>query len=227
MNDRQNAKFQMYQKVLDVFSENEKEYVGIPVFVNTVGDLRERVERILKVAKQQTETSSKGITEEKSSITDRLVESSMKVASPLYVYAFKIDDKNLMLKANVNKSMFYNAQDRAALTLAQIIADNANTHGDALRDYGVSNADRAELDAVIVQFREQIASPQGEIGKRKAHTNTLRETFVSADSIVYDQLDKLMIPFKTSSPEFFQLYSNARNIVNTAARRRKESPKQD
>jgi hypothetical protein len=49
----------------------------------------------------------------------------------------------------------------------------------------------------------------------------LRTLFVRADSIIYDKLDKLIRLFKTSSPEFFALYGNARNIVNTAARKRK------
>jgi hypothetical protein len=45
--------------------------------------------------------------------------------------------------------------------------------------------------------------------------------FVAADSIIYDKLDKLVRLFKTSKPEFFTLYNNARNVVNTAARKRK------
>jgi coenzyme F420-reducing hydrogenase beta subunit len=35
-------------------------------------------------------------------------------------------------------------------------------------------------------------------------------------------LDKLIRLFKTSKPEFFALYGNARNVVNTAVRKRKD-----
>jgi hypothetical protein len=59
------------------------------------------------------------------------------------------------------------------------------------------------------------------VGERKMYTENLRELFVAADSIVYDKLDKLIRLFKTSSPDFFVLYGNARNVVNTAARKRK------
>jgi hypothetical protein len=54
------------------------------------------------------------------------------------------------------------------------------------------------------------------------YTDSLRELFVAADSIVYDKLDKLIRLFNSSSPEFFTLYGNARNIINTAVRKRKD-----
>jgi hypothetical protein len=65
--------------------------------------------------------------------------------------------------------------------------------------------------------------PSGVIGEHKLYTSNLRELFVAADSIIYDRLDKLIRLFKTSSPDFFNLYSNARNVVNTAARKRKNA----
>jgi hypothetical protein len=66
-----------------------------------------------------------------------------------------------------------------------------------------------------------MTAPTSEIGKRKVQTGTLRELFVQTDSLIYDKLDKIMRPFKTSNPDLFALYSNARNIINTAARKRK------
>jgi hypothetical protein len=53
----------------------------------------------------------------------------------------------------------------------------------------------------------------------------LSELFVVADSIADDKLDKLIRLFKTSSLDFFALHGNAWNIVNTAARRRKDKGK--
>jgi hypothetical protein len=123
--------------------------------------------------------------------------------------------------------MFYHTHNQTTLTLAKIIAAEAAAHNSILNDYGITAADLMELNAAIAQFESFINAPSGVIGERKMYTGNLRELFVDADSIVYDKLDKLIRLFKTSSPEFFTLYSNARNVVNTAARRRKESPKQD
>jgi hypothetical protein len=121
----------------------------------------------------------------------------------------------------VNKSAFYNSHERAALTLAKIIASEAKTHSEALLNYGVSNVDISELESVISQLEGLLTTPSGVIGEHKLYTSNLKALFVAADSIIYDKLDKLIRLFKTSSPDFFNLYSNARNVVNTAARKRK------
>jgi hypothetical protein len=221
MTDKQDAKFKMYQRVLDVFDEQKEKYADIPAMVNSVNGLKTRVSEIQSVTQQQVGTKSQGATKDKSSVIDRLVETGLKVASPMYVYAFNTANNRLLEKVNVNKSMFYRNHDQAALTLAKIILAEANTHREVLAEYGVSNADIAELEAVISQLEVLINAPSSVIGERKLYTASLRELFVAADSIVYDQLDKFIRLFKTSSPEFFALYSNARNVVNTAARKRK------
>jgi hypothetical protein len=81
------------------------------------------------------------------------------------------------------------------------------------------------LDAAIARLENIINAPSEVIGERKMYTGNLRELFVAADSIVYDKLDKLIRLFKTSSPDFFALYGNARNIINTAVRKRKSESK--
>jgi hypothetical protein len=40
MNDRQQAKLNMYQKVANVFDENTEEYAGVPAVVIAVNDLK-------------------------------------------------------------------------------------------------------------------------------------------------------------------------------------------
>jgi uncharacterized protein (UPF0297 family) len=221
MTDRQNAKLNMYHKVLNVLDERKEEYADIPAFVNTVNELKTHVSEIQAVTQQQTETVSKGATKDKSSVIDRLVELSMKVANPIYVYAFNTANNRLLQKVSVNKSMFYHDHDQASLILAKIILAEANTLSETLTDYGISSADITELETVISQLEALINAPSGVIGERKLYTSSLRELFVAADSVVYDKLDKLIGLFKSSKPEFFTLYSNARNVVNTAARKRK------
>jgi hypothetical protein len=222
MTDKQDAKLNMYQKVTNVCDENEQVYANVPAFVKTVNDLKQVVSEIKSVTRQQSEASPKGATKDKSSAIDHLVETVVKIANSLYVYAFDTENNRLLEKVDVNKSLFYHTHNQTALTLAKTIAAEANTFSNELHNYGINNTDRAELDAAITQFENLITTPAGVVGERKAHTSNLRELFVAADSIVYDKLDKLIILFKTSSPEFFALYGNARNIINTAARKRKE-----
>jgi hypothetical protein len=223
MTDRQNAKLNMYHKVVNVNDEYVEECAGVPAWLTNANKLKTIVSDIELVTQQQTETSPKGKTKDKSVSLDQLTDMSLKMANSLYVYALDTTDNTLLEKVNVNKSAFYSSHERTALTLAKIIASEAKTHSEALLDYGVSNADISELESVISQLEGLLTTPSGVIGERKLYTSNLRELFVAADSIIYDRLDKLIRLFKTSSPEFFNLYSNARNVVNTAARKRKDT----
>jgi hypothetical protein len=211
----------MYQKVLDVCDEHQDVYAGVPTIVTAVGLLKEQTSEILVIAKQQTATRPQGATKDKSEAIDQLVVLSLKVANPLYALAIDTGDNRLLDRINVNKSRFYNVHDQETLKLAKIIADEANAHGEALVNYGISNADRTELNDAIAQLEKLMQAPAVVVGERKNYTSILRQLFVTTDSLIYDKLDKLMIPFKTSSPEFYNLYSNARNVVNTATRKRK------
>ncbi|MDR1154236.1 MAG: hypothetical protein LBL04_05950 [Bacteroidales bacterium] len=221
MTDRQDAKLNMYLKVLNVCDEWSREYAGAPAMVSAVDELRQRTLDIQLATKQQKESNPKGATKEKGSALDRMTELSLRIADPLYVYGFNTGNSRLMEHVNVNKQMFYNAHDQEALTLAKMIADKANVNVANLPDYGINASDIAELDAAIAQVEKLINAPAGVIGERKLRTGSLRELFVAADSIVIDKLDRLIRVFRTLSPEFFALYGNARNVVNTAARKRK------
>jgi hypothetical protein len=213
----------MYQKVTNVFDENTEEYAGVPAVVNAVKDLKGQVSMIVTTAKQQTGTKPQGATKDKSEALDRMVVLSLKIANPLYALAFETGDNRLLKKVTVNKSEFYEGHAQKALSLAQNIADEANANGIKLRDYGINDADLAELNEAIAKATELKLAPTGVIAERRNYTGNLRQLFVTADSIIYDRLDKMMMPFKTSSPEFYAMYSNARNVVNTAARKRKDN----
>jgi hypothetical protein len=221
MTDRQNAKLNMYEKVLIVFNEYKDVYAKVPALGIAVNKLQEHVTDIKSVTKQQTENRPQDVTKDKSSAIDRLVDITLKISSPIYVYASDTVNNRLLGRVNLNKSMFYSVHDQQALTISKIVASEAKSCGEVLLDYGVTKDDLTALDAAIAQVEGLINAPLITIGTRKLYTSNLRELFVAADSIVYDKLDKLMRLFKTSNPEFFTLYSNARNVINTAARKRK------
>jgi hypothetical protein len=223
MNDIQKAKLKMYQNVLTVCSEYEEVYAKTPVFVSAVDELKQQVANIQSATQQQIVNNPKGVTIDKTFAIDRLVEISLKVANLIYVYAFSTGNNQLREKVNMNKSMFYRNHDQDSVALSKVIATEAKNNAETLLNYGLSENDITALDAAIVQAEELINAPSITIGTRKLHTSNLRRLFVAADSTIYDKLDKLIRIFKTSKPEFFILYTNARNVVNTSARKRKNT----
>jgi len=222
MNDRQESKLNMFQKVLDTCREHKQVYAGFPAFADSVGQLEGAVSAIRQGAQQQAGTTTQGYTAKKSVALDRLAQQSLKVADVIYVYAFRNNNQPLLRKVSVNKSSFYRGHDNDALTLAKNIAVEALSHISELTDYGIDSVELLALQEAIAGFESLISKPQTVTGEHKLYTGNLKQLFAEADSILYDQLDKLVTLFKVSAPDFYTLYKNARNVIDTAKRNKKK-----
>jgi hypothetical protein len=223
MNDRQEAKLNMLQTVSDTCHQYEQVYSDVPAFVGNIGQLKSGITEIRKAAQQQAGTTTKGVTATKAVAMDKLVQQGVKVANSLYVYAFTTDNQPLLAKVSVNKRMFYNGHDNDALTLAKNIADEASAYTVELQDYGIDAVELTALNDLIADYQIHISHPQTNIGEHKLHTANLKQLFADVDSVLYDRLDKLIVLFKVSAPDFYARYKSARNVINTAQRSRKKN----
>jgi len=221
MTDRQEAKLNMYHAVSETCHKNEQLYTGVPVVVDTVKQLDDSLAAIGKNAGQQSAPIPKAASAEKIFSVDNMAHVSLKVANALYVYALNTGDKILLSIVSVNKSMFYNRHYFDVLTQAKSIAAEVHKHASELSAYGIDEVSIKELDEAIEGFEQVINKPLATINERKLYTDNLKQLFAETDSILYDRLDKLIILFKTSYPEFYFLYKTSRNVIDTAKRSRK------
>jgi hypothetical protein len=102
------------------------------------------------------------------------------------------------------------------LSLAKQILDLAQGQAATLGTYGIDAAELAAVKTAIEAFQAVIAKPLGTIGARKQKTTNLKQLFAGLDSVLYDKLDKLIVLFKVSAPDFYGEYRTARNFINTS-----------
>jgi hypothetical protein len=81
-----------------------------------------------------------------------------------------------------------------------------------LTPYGVSQLQLDDLDVAITAFEEKQSEPRVFISSRKEVTARLNDLFTAIDSILKNQLDKLMYIFKED--EFYRAYKAARIIID-------------
>jgi hypothetical protein len=60
------------------------------------------------------------------------------------------------------------------------------------------------------------------ITTRKQKTTNLKELFARLDSALYDRLDKLIVLFKSSHPDFYNEYRTSRNLIDTSHRQKEQ-----
>jgi hypothetical protein len=221
MNDRQNAKITMYQTVYNTCAGYASVYVKVPAFMNSLDALNRGIMNIREVEKQQVNALSKGVTLEKTDVEEALVLSLLKISGALYVYAFETGNKDLAVKTDMNKTQLYRMENNTLLVTAGEIASKAAETGEALAEYGIGTAELTELAERTAAFEALIVKPRTVIGEHKLYTSNLTKLFAETDSVLFDRLDKLINLFKVSEPDFYTSYKNARNVINTSARKKK------
>jgi hypothetical protein len=89
----------------------------------------------------------------------------------------------------------------------------------ALADYGITDATQNDLKGVLDRFANKKESTREAVVERKVETLSLPEGIASVRSIFRNEIDKMMMAFRKSHPDFYKAYFAARIIVNRAATR--------
>jgi hypothetical protein len=227
MNDRQESKLTMYQKVLDTCKENASVYAGVPAFEEAVTQLDGNITDIVRMAQEQSATLSKGATAEKGNAFDRMVQFTVTTAKALCVYAFKTGNRMLLPKVTLNKSMLYRGYSMDAVITAKNIEKEAAAHAADLQPYGIDEQQRNALSESIAQCELLLNKPVETRGERKLYTGSLKQLFAAADSTLYDELDPLIDLFRNTAPDFFTLYKTSRNVIYPTGGRKKKNGRTD
>ncbi len=221
MNIKQTAKQNMHRAVLLALEENASIYASVPAFQNAVDEFKALVPAIDESTRLQLKSTIEAATAEKTDTETTLVNETVKVANALYAMAIVTDNETLLPKARMTKSMLYNSSGRSALVLARNILSLAGDYTEGLADYGIDADAITQLEQAINAYEQQLAGPRAAISGRKSITAQIAALFAKADTLLNDRMDKMMSLFKTSHPDFYSVYFNARNIINTTARKQK------
>jgi hypothetical protein len=211
----------MYRSVSNTCKKYENEYAHIDAFTEAVNDLDKGINDIDWEVQQQWSTQPKASTGEKNDQETRLVQTTIKASSLLYVYAFTTHKKELLVKTSTYKSILYRMHDNEKLVFSKFIAAEITRHLNMLAPYGIDGALLEELEHAIADYEAVITKPRDTILEKKQYTGNLVRLFAHVDSILYDRLDKLMVKFKVVPSAFFTDYTNARNLINTSVRKKK------
>ncbi|MDR1666757.1 MAG: hypothetical protein LBS03_03565 [Bacteroidales bacterium] len=221
MNDRQESKLAMYQKVLDTCKKYASVYADVPAFGQAVAQLDGNIAGIVRKAQEQSLAVSKGDTVEKGNAFERLVQLTVTTAKAICVYAFKTGNPVLLSRTTLNKSTLYDKHAMDVVITAKNIAEEAAAHAAELPFYGIDDRHRNALAESIAQCELLLNKPAQTRDERKLYTGTLKELFAAADSTLYDELDLLIDLFRDAAPDFFTLYKSARNVIYPTGGRKK------
>lgn len=93
-----------------------------------------------------------------------------------------------------------------------------------LADFSVTQADVTGLNTMTTQFHGVKTAPRAAIAKRASKTKNLPPAVKTVMSLLRNNLDKEMLMFKKSNPDFYAGYVAARVIVDRGSRTATQQP---
>jgi hypothetical protein len=213
MNTRQENKLSMLLAVKKQLTDNISIWGGIMTFTNVVNLLIAKIVLIQQTETKQTR-STKGITGGKKTKKQELIEKTIEGSSALQSFASDTGDEDLYALVDFTEAELDGLPDAIVKDRAQLVLDTVNANAASMVGEGFDAADIAELLALITEYEVAIPAPRTAISNKKTATETLKTLFSDTMELLETNLDKKMVQFKQSHPEFFSDYENNREILD-------------
>ena len=146
----------------------------------------------------------------------------LKISSGLFLWASKNNDTEVKEISAISKSQFLRQRDAEKLNTAKRIYDAAN--GKDLAFAMITAVDITKLDELITGFKTDIDNFSSGKSKGIAAGKSLDEMLNETISIIKDEMDKYMIQFESTLPEFYNGYKSSRVIWDKGGRQKVEVP---
>jgi len=163
---------------------------------------------------QLQETPIVGEEEKKVLIRHEYEDEIMRIGGQLCSLASKNNDTNLAAQTELTLPQLDKMSADILEATGKRISGLATANLAALADYNITQTDVTALDGLTSQFHDAKTGPRKAIATRASQTKTMPPAVKTVISLLRNQLDKEMLQFKKSNPEFYAGYVSARVIVD-------------
>lgn len=213
MTSRQEAKLNMYHAVITHCDANAGIIAGVTAFTSSLATFKLKVTGIDDTAQLEAEIIS-GIATDKKVLRTTLSQQAADIAALVFAYAKSTSNNTLAEAVDYSKSELGGLRDDELAPAAQNIHDAANTNLVALAPYGITAPTLTAFQTMITSYTDAVPKPRNAAAQKKTYSATLVTLFEEADAILKDQMDKIVVQFKTSHPDFYSTYKNNRVILD-------------
>ena len=210
-------KLMMLNTVLSFLKQNRSLWEASLVMVELIANLESLIGEIESL-RLQTESNLTGITAEKNNQQEDLIDKAYELSSVLYAMASLADNKVLQAKVDFTESELQNIRGGDLLATCTAVVAIVKENLTALERFEITEADATELENLIASFGENIPAYRVSVTERKAANEKMKELFLKIDNLLNEQVDRMMVRYKNTSPDAYVAYTNARSIVHYGTR---------
>ncbi len=213
----------MVNTTIDYMNQNKTLWSGNVAITASVTDLTNSVATLGQKQGLQ-ETPVAGAEALKVQVRHDFEEETHLIASQLSALAAVNGDTNLAAQSELTLPQLDKMSDDVLEQTGTRIAALANANIAALADYGITAADVTALNNFVTQFHGVKTAPRTAVAGRAGETKTIPAAQQAVMSILRNRLDKLMVMFRKTNPQFYQGYLSARVIVDRGIRHDAPAP---
>jgi len=136
------------------------------------------------------------------------------IAGAVAAYAHKASDNQMLTRVDTTLGTLRGGRGQDSRDKCSDILDAATANLAALADYEIKQADLDNLEQLIGDYDELAPQPRNAIGSAKGAGQASDAAFDRADGILNNGIDKLMLKYEDTNPDFFRDYTNARIIID-------------
>jgi hypothetical protein len=217
MNKRQLNKWRMFGAVVTVLDENS-------ALVSSLNDLVTAKERfksgmsIINQNRQVQEAKTTGLTLNKKTKREILIQMIIKFSAALKGYAVSVNNADIKARADYSHSDLLRVADSVIYDIGELLLGMAVAHKDEMARYFIGDAELKGMEQLLTEFALAIPKKRVATSLSKTSTDNIEGTFTAQEKLLKDQIDVLMLLFKDSNPDFYSAYKNARATVNYTGR---------
>ncbi|MEI6061202.1 MAG: hypothetical protein WCR72_10865 [Bacteroidota bacterium] len=213
-------KLKMYYNVSAVLETRKTVWENSAAFSVDVVELDDCIGKIdsKSVSIKGSEKKSK----EKQQAGQEMLDAALSVCGAGYAYADKIKDNGIKTQFDYNRSSLKRGNEKEICDRCANIAIAAEPIAKALLDFNMPAGEVDILKETAAAYNGLISAPRSAIKGDKSAKEEMLQVFDDCDKLLTERLDRMMMPFENTQPEFYIEYSNARVIGGWSRGKKKE-----
>ncbi len=217
MEKRFENKLIMLKAVLSLLQQNQSLWQDAAPLAAVIADLKGLIAQIEQF-KQTTSQSNSGLVAAKQSLQETLINLAFELASMLFAYARRNNDPVLLAKVDFSISQLRNLRDDELATKCLSLLALGQSKAEALVEYGTTPEKLNLFGELTNQYVEQLPNRRVTLSERKMANEKIKNLLSEALLVASEQLDRMMVRFKSPQPDFYISYLNARKVVDYGTR---------
>jgi hypothetical protein len=213
-------KLVMFHAVQNHLDRNKSMWTSVPAMATTINDFELLLAEIENYI-QLTSGNKKGIAQQKATQQALVIAHAYELSSVLYAMAIKKNNEILAAKVDFTETDLLKMRDDNLVTTCRNIVELATEHLAGLIAYEVTSDELIVLKEEINRFAENLTTGRVSVSERKAANEKLKIVFLHVDALLKKQLDRIMVRYRKTEPDFYATYQNLRRIINYGIRHEK------